>query len=321
MRYQIMLGDCTEKMALIESQSVDCVITDPPYPEIDRPYGRLTEAAWWDMMMIVCRETRRILKPTGSAVFILQPNSRKVGSMRGWLWRFMWWVTEEWNMVQDAWWWNITTQPEALAIQGRLMRPSLKACVWVGDERCYRNQDAVIWRESDGNRAYRLAGRSIPSQNQRQYRIGDKRSTEPIRARSAAEQRGGVTPFNVLPIATDGRWNAGTNGHGAGTPLELAAWWTRYICPPGGAIVDPFMGSGTMGLAALAYGCQFIGIEKLDAPGYYPTAAARLAEAALQPMLEFSTTPSNNGLHLTAAQVGLFDNEPESGAAAGEPEH
>ncbi len=58
--------------------SVDAVITDPPYPEISRAYGRMTEAEWWDMMMVVCTETRRILKPTGSAVFILQPNSRKV---------------------------------------------------------------------------------------------------------------------------------------------------------------------------------------------------------------------------------------------------
>src|SRR4029077_6586706 len=91
-------------------------------------------------------------KPSGSAVFVLQPNSRKVGSMRLWLWEFMVWAGTEWNMVQDAWWGNISAMPEAHSIQGRLMRPSLKACVWLGHPGCFRDQDAVLWTESDGVR-------------------------------------------------------------------------------------------------------------------------------------------------------------------------
>ena len=87
--YTIHCGNCLDILPTIPAQSVDAVITDPPYPEISRDYGRMTEAQWWDMMMGVCAEVRRVLKPTGSAVFILQPNSRKVGSMRGWLWEFM----------------------------------------------------------------------------------------------------------------------------------------------------------------------------------------------------------------------------------------
>jgi DNA modification methylase len=34
---RLMLGDCLERMAEIEDQSVDAIISDPPYPEIDRP--------------------------------------------------------------------------------------------------------------------------------------------------------------------------------------------------------------------------------------------------------------------------------------------
>lgn len=98
--------------------------------------------------------------------------------------------------------------------------------------------------------------------------------------------RGGATPFNVWVGAnSNSSQGAGSFGHGAGTPFELSKWWTRYICPPGGVVCDPFMGSGTMGLAARAYGCQFIGIEKEDRPGYFPTAETRIAAAQLQPAL------------------------------------
>ena len=84
--------------------------------------------------------------------------------------------------------------------------------------------------------------------------------------------------MNLLPVARGGN-HAGYNGHGAGTPLELADWWTRYICPPGGVVADWFMGSGTMGIAAVKRGCSFIGIEKMDRPGYFPTAKERIEKA------------------------------------------
>jgi len=100
----IVCGDCLDILPTIPDASVDAVITDPPYPHIKRDYGTWTTKEWWEMVVEgVVPEVRRILKPTGSAVFILQPNSEKVGKMRGWLWEFMAWVCREWNMVQDAW--------------------------------------------------------------------------------------------------------------------------------------------------------------------------------------------------------------------------
>ncbi|EKO1756856.1 site-specific DNA-methyltransferase, partial [Salmonella enterica] len=46
---------------------------------------------------------------------------------------------------------------------------------------------------------------------------------------------------------------------------------------PGGVILDPFMGSGTTGLAALAHGCRFIGIEVSE--HYFDVACERLTAA------------------------------------------
>jgi DNA modification methylase len=269
----LIRGDCLAKLREIPAGSIDAVISDPPYPEIDRPYGRLTEAAWRELMHGVVAQCRRVLKPTGSAMFVLQPNSRKVGSMRPWLWEFMAWACREWNMVQDAWWWNHAAVPEAHGIQARLMRPSLKACVWLGPADCYRDQDAVLWTESQRNAARRLEARAA----RHEYPSGHGFETH--RACSAAVRRGGVIPFNVLPITNTASFgSAGAHGHGAGTPEPLCDWWVRYISPPDGVVLDPFAGSGTVGLAALKRGRRFVGIEK-HTPSF--KIARRRVDAAL----------------------------------------
>jgi len=234
-------GDCIDILPGIPSQSVDALITDPPYPEIKRAYGKMTVDEWRAMMMAICKETRRILKPTGSAVFILQPNSEHVGQMRGWLWEFMAWVCREWNMVQDVWWWNTATLPSGVCSprERGLTRQSIKACVWAGRPSCYRNQDRVLIDEAERTR----------SRNQdKRLRLGNIRTSGESghgvnlgTCENAANERGGVIPFNCLPIGSNSV--RGNHGHGAGTPLKLADWWVRYICPPGGTVCDPFIHS------------------------------------------------------------------------------
>jgi DNA modification methylase len=271
-------GDCLDILPTLPAASVDCVITDPPYPEIDRDYGRMTEAAWHDMMHRLIPEVRRVLKPQGSAVFILQPNSEKVGKMRLWLWDFMSWVGREWGIVQEVYWWNMCSMPTVHASLHGLPRASCKTMVWCGSPDAYRNQDAVLWTESSSNKALRLSDRV---NNKVRIKPSGQRIQE-LRTVDAARRRGGVTPFNVLPIAnTDSQSSAGSHGHGAGTPYALADWWTRYICPHGGTVLDMFGGSGTMGLAAIANGCDFIGIEKMDK--HFATMKARVEAAADMP--------------------------------------
>jgi DNA modification methylase len=108
---------------------------------------------------------------------------------------------------------------------------------------------------------------------------------------AAAGRRGGVTPFNVLPIGNGaGKTRAGDYGHGAGTPWRLADWWVRYICPPGGTVLDCFAGTGTIPLAADANDCNAVGIEKM--PKYYEIMRERVEAAAAKPRtLRMEMTP------------------------------
>jgi site-specific DNA-methyltransferase (adenine-specific) len=64
------------------------------------------------------------------------------------------------------------------------------------------------------------------------------------------------------------------NTHPTVKPSELMAYICRLVTPPGGVVLDPFMGSGSTGVGALREGFGFIGIE-LDA-GYLEIARNRL---------------------------------------------
>lgn len=71
--------------------------------------------------------------------------------------------------------------------------------------------------------------------------------------------------------------------HPSQKPLELMRWCIERHGPKARTILDPFMGSGTTGVAALQLGRRFIGIE-LD-PGYFDIACKRVREAWKQPRL------------------------------------
>jgi site-specific DNA-methyltransferase (adenine-specific) len=74
------------------------------------------------------------------------------------------------------------------------------------------------------------------------------------------------------------------NTHPTVKPIALMRYLCRLITPPGGIVLDPFMGSGTTGCAAIAEGFAFIGIEQ--SADYCAIARNRIAAAAQQPALE-----------------------------------
>jgi len=84
-------------------------------------------------------------------------------------------------------------------------------------------------------------------------------------------------------------------------PVSLMRWLCRLITPPGGLVLDPFAGSGTTGIAAVAEGFDFVGIE-MD-PDHHAIAMARIEHAA-------AVAPETNRADYVPPkkkQMGLFD--------------
>jgi len=92
----------------------------------------------------------------------------------------------------------------------------------------------------------------------------------------ATGDSGGASRFFYTAKASSGeRHYAGRNAHPTVKPVDLMRWLCRLVTPPGGLVLDPFMGSGSTGIAALSEGFRFLGMEK--DPDSVATARRRIA--------------------------------------------
>jgi site-specific DNA-methyltransferase (adenine-specific) len=83
-------------------------------------------------------------------------------------------------------------------------------------------------------------------------------------------QRRDVPNVLAFPPIRDG-------DHPTQKPIPLMRTLISVVCPKGGVVLDPFMGSGSTGVAALLEGCRFIGSEVGD---YFEVAQERIITAA-----------------------------------------
>lgn len=131
---------------------------------------------------------------------------------------------------------------------------------------------------------------------------------------SRADRNEGLDSSNTPAVATDATmrqcetadWRARNgNHHPTVKPTELMAYLCRLITPPGGIVLDPFMGSGSTGKAAMREGFRFIGIDMT--PEYVEIARARIAHALNES--ERAATPD-----IDPRQQSLFDQDMEHAA-------
>ena len=91
-----------------------------------------------------------------------------------------------------------------------------------------------------------------------------------------------ICTMNRVELLTDGA------EHPTQKPVKLMQWTLAQVGNPN-LVLDPFMGSGTTGVACLKQGLSFIGIER--EPTYFDIACRRIAEAYKQPRLFDEPTP------------------------------
>lgn len=261
---RILTGDCGEVLKGIPDNSVDLIVTSPPYADQrSATYGGIKPDQYVEWFLPKSEQFLRVLKPSGT--FILNIKERVVEGERhtyvielvlrmrqqGWLWteEFMWHKRNSYpgkwpNRFRDSW--------------ERLLQ-------FNKSRRFNMYQDAVM----------------VPVGEWAKSRLARLSETDKIRDESKVGSGFGknisnwvgremVYPTNVIHMATE----CGNKDHSAAFPVDLPAWFIKLFTLPEDVILDPFIGSGTTAIAAKELGRHYIGIE-LD-PEYCRLAAQRL---------------------------------------------
>ncbi len=93
------------------------------------------------------------------------------------------------------------------------------------------------------------------------------------------------------------------NTHPTVKPTNLMRYLCRLVTPAGGTVLDPFMGSGTTGVAAVQMGRRFIGIER--EPKYFEIARRRIEDA--QRVQDMFTHEVRDAYEITEQQASLLE--------------
>lgn len=137
--------------------------------------------------------------------------------------------------------------------------------------------DEIIWDKGPANGAawgnYPTSPR-IRAQHETIYVFGEN----PIAGDSGVSwQEWSVLTNSIWRISA----NVDLSVHPAQMPVELALRLVKLYSPSNGVVCDPFMGSGTTGVAAVKLGRKFRGIE--IEPRFFDIACSRISEALKQP--------------------------------------
>lgn len=86
----------------------------------------------------------------------------------------------------------------------------------------------------------------------------------------------GYNPKDVWSVTRIHRQDPEREDHPTQKPLEIVERMVLASCPPDGLVLDPFMGSGTVAVAALKHGRRFVGFE--INPDYFAIVKERAAQ-------------------------------------------
>jgi site-specific DNA-methyltransferase (adenine-specific)/site-specific DNA-methyltransferase (cytosine-N4-specific) len=250
----IYLGDAQFILNRIAENSVDLIITSPPYADQRKEtYGGVPANNYVKWFLPITQELLRVLKPTGT--FILNIKERVINGERstyvlelilemkkqGWLWteEFIWHKKNcypgKWpNRFRDAW--------------ERLLQFN-------------KNRQFNMYQESV----------MVPMGDWAKMRLKKLSDTDNIRDNSKVGSGFGKNisnwvgremayPTNVVHLATE----CGNKNHSAAFPEELPTWFIKLFTKEHDVVMDPFMGSGTTIFAAQKLKRNSIGIEIIE---------------------------------------------------------
>ena len=283
-----IVGDCKEVMERLPTESIDLVLTSPPYAD-KRDYGTknasIAPDEYVDWFIPKAQEIYRVLKPTGS--FVLNISDKVVGGYQHlYVFELLLKLCKEvgFHLVRDYIWYNPATPPNVYSRGGYgRTKKSHEYCFWFSKSEEWTFELDPIRKpySKDMQKYLDGKGKGTRSDNIRP-------STHNFDCEKVWSDNGGSDPGSVIEIA-----NTNSNdmfmklckekgiAHPARFPEKLAEFFILSGSKEGDIILDPFSGSGTTATVAQKNNRKWIGIDANA--DYCELARARIeAEATVE---------------------------------------
>jgi len=257
----IVIGDAKEKLKELETESIQSVITSPPYWGLrdyghDEQIGREeTPDQYIDNMVKIFDEVFRVLKTDGTLWLNIGDSyssirNEKTGLKRKDLVGIPWMLAfalriNGWYLRQDIIWAKTNPMPES--VRDRCTKSHEYVFMLTKSEKYYYNHDAIREPRTSVGGNHQFGGKKYNDPNNPIYGS----------IQSVYESDGKRNKRDVWNITTQPFKDA----HFAVMPELLVEPCLLAGSKPNDTILDPFAGSGTVGVVAKKHNRSFIGIE------------------------------------------------------------
>lgn len=257
--------DAARFLKTIEANSVNLIMTSPPYAlHFKKEYGNANQDEYVDWFLPFAREFRRVLRDDGSLVIDIG-GAWTPGQPTRSLYHFKLLLAlcqdVGFCLAQEFYWYN----------PGKLPSPA----EWV-TVRKIRVKDAVncIWwlsktphPKSDNQRVLNEYSDDMKRLVRKGYRAKVRPSGHVITPKF--KDRGGSIPSNLIVCGnndSNGHYlqqckKHGAKPHPARFPVQVPAFFVRFLTDPGDLVLDPFAGSNTTGEACEREGRRWLAVE------------------------------------------------------------
>ena len=273
----ILTGDCFELIKTLEDNSVDLVITSPPYADIVN-YGKNISIKkpkdYCDWILPLFNEIHRVLKPSGS--FILNINDNCSNGLRNpFIYELIYRSQKETNLkFYDTYIWHkkngipngskkrfrnntefifhfVKNQKELKFYMDRVLEDTKESSSKRYETPKFDNQGQIV----DGVRERK----KVVWVRRTSMKVDETGSKDPDLVQRIVPDK--VRPDNVFRFQTAGAARDNTIRHPAPFNKELPIYFIKLLTDEGDTVLDVFSGIGTTGLGCNELNRQYIGIE------------------------------------------------------------
>ena len=262
-------GDSRSLLALVPEDSVDLIVTSPPFALLrQKAYGNQEQTEYVAWLSEFGRAAQRVLKPTGSFVLDLggaYERGKPVRSLYNYRVLIDFCDNLGYKLAEEFFWFNPAKLPSPIE--------------WV-NKRKIRAKDAVntVWwfSKTDFPKAdvskvlapYSERMKTLLKDPDAYYKPKERPSGHGI-AKAFGKDNGGSIPSNLLQIPNTESNTPylrlckmlGRDSHPARFPADLPKFFIQFLTDPGDAVLDIFSGSNTTGATAQQLDRQWLSME------------------------------------------------------------